>query len=639
MDAQTISILELPRVLEWMATACISSLGKELLRQVEPSDKLPLLRGEFDLLGEMILAVSEGLGPPLAGLHDVRLLIRRAVIGSVLSVDDLRDLSDTLLVTGSIYRWRSKLNEKHALLIDYAASIQDLGMVARGIQSCVDSRGHVLDLASPDLAKVRQQLSDLDERVKNTVNRLLRDPELRKILRYPNATVVGDHYVLPIAANHRQRFPGVIHRSSGSGETLFVEPAEVAGMSAERAILKGEEEREINRVLRRLTAEVAKVAGPLNHAIEKLARLDSLQAKAQVAAEFRWSVPHLESGARLWLKGARHPLLEQLFKQEPVDSNGEARAVVPIEVRLGDGQGLLVITGPNTGGKTAALKTVGLISLMAQCGLAVPCEIGSVLPLFDEIVADIGDEQSLEQSLSTFSAHMARVSVILRQATCRSLVLIDELGAGTDPTEGAALGMAILDELDRRRCLALVTTHLGDLKHYALHNPRALNAAVEFNSKTLRPEYKLILGEAGHSHALKIASRLNLPKALIKSAKVYLRKKTRKQKELRRLQSERLATEDQRRAEVAIEVEASILQEERRRNAETENRKNSKRRELEAARERLRPGDEVVVASFGQKGMIKRLDLQRGQATVHVGLGDWSLPLSDLYPAGFSPGA
>ena len=639
MDAQTRSILELPRVLEWIAKSCISSLGKDLLLQVEPSDSLPLLRAEFDLLGEMIRAVLDELSPPLAGLHDVRLLIRRAVIGSVLSVDDLRDLSETLLVTGSIYRWRSKLNEKHALLIDYAASIQDLGMVARGIQSCVDSRGHVLDLASPELAKVRQQLSDLDEQVKNTVNRLLRDPELRKILRYPNATVVGDHYVLPIAANHRQRFPGVIHRSSGSGETLFVEPAEVAGMSAERAILKGEEEREINRVLRRLTAEVAKVAGPLNHAIEKLGRLDSLQAKAQVAVEYQWNVPHLESGARLWLKGARHPLLEQLFRQKNTDPHEGERTVVPIEVRLGDGQSLLVITGPNTGGKTAALKTVGLISLMAQCGLAVPCEHGSVLPLFDEIVADIGDEQSLEQSLSTFSAHMARVSVILSKTTSRSLALIDELGAGTDPTEGAALGRAILDELDRRGCLALVTTHLGDLKHYALHNPRALNAAVEFNSRTLRPEYRLILGEAGHSHALKIASRLNLPNGLIKRARAYLRKKTSKQRELRKLQADRLATEDLRRAEVAIEVEASIRREDTRRNSETENRKESKRRELEAARERLRPGDEVMVASFGQKGMINRLDLPRGQAMVHVGLGDWSLPLSDLYPTGFSPEA
>lgn len=638
MDAQTRSILELPRVLEWMATACISSLGKDLLRQVEPSENLQLLRAEFDLLGEMIRAVSQGLGPPLIGLRDVRLLIRRAVIGSVLSVEDLRDLSETLSVTGAIYRWRSKLNESHALLIDYASSIQDLGMIARGIQSCVDSRGHVLDLASPELAKVRQQLGELDERAKNTVNRLLRDPELRKILRYPNATVVGDHYVLPIAANHRQRLPGVIHRSSGSGETLFVEPAEVAGMSAERTILKGEEEREINRVLRRLTAEVAKVAGPLNHSIDKLSRLDALQAKAQVAVEYRWSVPHLEAGARLWLKGARHPLLEQLFRQEPVNAEGETRSVVPIEVRLGDGQGMLVITGPNTGGKTAALKTVGLISLMAQCGLAVPCQLGSVLPLFDEIVADIGDEQSLEQSLSTFSAHMARVSVILGQATSRSLVLIDELGAGTDPTEGAALGRAILDELDRRGCLVLVTTHLGDLKHYALHNPRALNAAVEFNSKTLRPEYRLVLGEAGHSHALKIASRLNLPPSLIKRAKAYLRKKTKRQKELRRLQSDRLATEGQRRAEVAIEVEASIREDEKRRNAAGEDRKDSKRRQLDAARESLRPGDEVLVASFGQKGMIKRLDLSRGKAIVHVGLGDWALPLSDLYPAGFSPG-
>jgi DNA mismatch repair protein MutS2 len=194
---------------------------------------LPQLRSEFDLLNEMMRAVSQGLTPPLTGLRDVRLLIRRAVIGSVLSVDDLRDLAETLLVTGAIYRWRSRLDERHVQLLEYSASIQDLGTVARVIQACIDSRGHVLDLASPELARIRQQLSELDERVKTAVNRLLRDPELRKILRFPNPTVVGDHYVLAIAANHRQRFPGVVHRSSGSGETLFVEPAAVAGLSLE----------------------------------------------------------------------------------------------------------------------------------------------------------------------------------------------------------------------------------------------------------------------------------------------------------------------------------------------------------------------------------------------------------------------
>ncbi len=639
MDNQTQSILELPRILDWIAGSCVSSLGKDLIRRSEPLITLPQLRSEFDLLNEMMRAVSQGLTPPLTGLRDVRLLIRRAVIGSVLSVDDLRDLAETLLVTGAIYRWRSRLDERHVQLLEYSASIQDLGTVARVIQACIDSRGHVLDLASPELARIRQQLSELDERVKTAVNRLLRDPELRKILRFPNPTVVGDHYVLAIAANHRQWFPGVVHRSSGSGETLFVEPAAVAGLSIERVVLKGEEEREINRVLRRLTAEVAKVAGPLNHSIEKLSRLDSLQAKARVGLEYQWTVPHLEPGARLWLKGARHPLLEQMFRLEPTPEGAEPREVIPIEVRLGDGQGLLVITGPNTGGKTAALKTVGLIALMAQCGLPIPCEQGSVMPLFDEIVADIGDEQSLEQSLSTFSAHMARVSLILKLATSNSLVLIDELGAGTDPTEGAALGRSILDELDTRGCLTLVTTHLGNLKHYALHNPRALNAAVAFNSKTLRPEYRLILGEAGHSHALKIAARLDLPEGLLHRARIYLRRKNKRQNELRKLQAERLATEDKHRTSLAKEVEASIHQEEIRRRKAGEDHQDSKRRQLQSARETLRPGDHVIVASFGQKGLIKRLDLARGQATVHVGLGEWSLPLSDLYPTGFSPEA
>lgn len=637
MDSQTRNILEFPKVLEWISSHCVSSLGKDLLKVAEPSDDLGLLRAELGLLAEMILGVSGGLVPPLNGLRDVRLLIRRAVIGSVLGVDDLRDLSETMMVTGAIYRWRSKLDERHVRLIDYCSSIQDLGMIAKGIQACIDARGHVLDLASPDLAKVRQQLSELDERVKNVVNRLLRDPELRKILRYPNATVVGDHYVLPIASNHRQRFPGVVHRSSGSGETLFVEPAEVAGLSAERAILKGEEDREINRVLRRLTGEVAKAAGPLSHAVEKLARLDCLQAKAVVAVDFNWTIPCWETGDRLWLKGARHPLLEQLFRQEAGSDDYERRKVVPIEVRLGDGQGILVITGPNTGGKTAALKTVGLISLMAQSGLAIPCDTGSVLPAFDNIIADIGDEQSLEQSLSTFSAHMARVSLILKAATRHTLVLIDELGAGTDPTEGAALGSAILDELDLCGCMALVTTHLGDLKHYALKNPRALNASVEFNAKSLRPEYRLILGEAGGSHALKIAARLGLPAGLLKRARTYLRKKTKKQRKIRLLLADKLAKEDLRRKELSAQVAETIRQGDLRRQAEMEDHKLAKQKRLVEARMSLKTGDHVFVLSFGQKGIVTRLDLPREQAMVHVGLGDWNLPLSDLYPEGFSP--
>src|SRR5262249_37202816 len=266
-----------------------------------------------------------------------------------------------------------------------------------------------------------------------------------------------------------------------------------------------EEEREIRRILRHLSAEVGRVARPLNHAIDALAQLDFVTARARFSRDFGMSAPELNTEGRLWLRQARHPLLEHLFRHEtnrttlaPSGDNSGAephRAVVPIDIRLGHAFRLLVITGPNTGGKTVSLKMTGLLCLMAQSGMHIPAADGSVVPVFHQVLADIGDEQSLEQSLSTFSSHMSRIPAILRLAHAHSLVLLDELGAGTDPTEGAALGRAILDQLDRSGCLAMVTTHLGDLKTYAFTNKQAENAAVEFDVETLRPTYRLQIGQ------------------------------------------------------------------------------------------------------------------------------------------------
>ncbi len=422
-----------------------------------------------------------------------------------------------------MYRYRMRLGDRLQNLADLIAPIEDLGPVAKTISGCIDGRGHVLDMASRELGQVRQKLGDVDERVQNQIRRLLRDPELRKILRYPNATVSGDHYVLPVAVNHRHKLPGVVHRTSSTGETLFIEPAGIANLSAERAVLKGEEDREIRRILRRLSGEVARVAKPLSFAIDILAHLDLITAKARFSREYGMYAPEINTEGQLWLRQARHPLLEYLFREAPPSAaSGLApesakplaaeRSVVPIDIRLGFGFNQLIITGPNTGGKTVCLKTAGLLCLMAQSGMHIPAGEGSNVTIFHHILADIGDEQSLEQSLSTFSSHISRIASILRAADSKSLVLLDELGAGTDPTEGAALGRAILDQLDGIGCRAMVTTHLGDLKTYAFHNERAENGAVEFDIETLRPTYRLLIGQFGMSNALQIARRLKLPR-------------------------------------------------------------------------------------------------------------------------------
>ena len=537
------------------------------------------------------------------------------------------------------------------------AAIEDLGLVAKAITGCIDSRGHVLDMASRELAGIRQKLADLDDRVQTVIKRLLRDPELRKILRYPNATVSGDHYVLPVAVNHRHKLQGVVHRTSSTGETLFIEPAGVANLSAERAILKGEEDREVRRILRRLSGDVGKVSRPLTHAIEVMARLDLLTAKARFSRDYNMFAPDVNSEGRLWLRQARHPLLEHLFRTvegggwrveggqtnsgSPQASSPSTlhpppsteREVVPIDIRLGHGFNLLIITGPNTGGKTVTLKSTGLLCLMAQSGMHIPAGEGSSVPVFTHILADIGDEQSLEQSLSTFSSHISRIAHILRTADDKSLVLLDELGAGTDPTEGAALGRAILDELDRIGCRAMVTTHLGDLKTYAFHNERAENGAVEFDVETLRPTYRLQIGQFGMSNALQIARRLKLPRDLLKRAHRYLKRRQKRAPEMVQLQQLREEAEKAREEALAATHEATRQRE------EYERKQGELRQQAEAEaalrewRWRLQPGDAVHVQRFGSVGRVVRVDHKRAVAVVSVGLGQWEVPLEEVTPS------
>jgi DNA mismatch repair protein MutS2 len=652
MDAHTFELLEFDKVRELLASYAACSLGKELARQVEPMTDAERIRAELALVTQMSGALGDGQPPPFGGLHDVRLLARRAAIGSMLTAEQLLEAAETLACTGAMYRYRQTLNPRYQGLVDLLTPIEDLGVVAKGITGCIDSRGHVLDLASRELAGIRQKLGEVEERVQNVIRRLLRDPELRRILRYPNATISGDHYVLPVAINHRHKLQGVVHRTSSTGETVYIEPAAVASLSAERAVLKGEEDREVKRILRRLSGDVGRVAKPLCHAIDLMAKLDLVTAKARFSRDYRMYPPDLNSEGRLWLRQARHPLLEHLFriedlggsqriedrgsriedrgsKEAPLDAR---REVVPIDVRLGHGFNILIITGPNTGGKTVTLKTTGLLGLMAQSGMHIPAAEGSNLPVFTQVLADIGDEQSLEQSLSTFSSHVSRISHILKTADGTSLVLLDELGAGTDPTEGAALGRAILDELDRIGCRAMVTTHLGDLKTYAFHNERAENAAVEFDVATLRPTYRLFIGQFGMSNALKIARRLKLPRELLQRAHRYLRRRQRRAPEMARLQELRQEAEKAREEALAAQHAAAQEREEYERKQQELRRQAEAEAALRDWRTRLQPSDRAHVQRFGSAGRIVRVDHRRNLAVVSVGLGQWEVPLEELTP-------
>jgi DNA mismatch repair protein MutS2 len=657
MDAHTLELLEFDKVRELLAGYAACSLGKELARQVEPGTNAEKIRADLALVTEMAGALAQGHLPPFGGLHDVRLLARRAAIGSMLTAEQLLEVAETLTCTGNVYRYRMRLPESFQKLIALLTPVEDLGPVAKAISGCIDGRGHVLDMASRELAQVRQKLAEVDERVQNQIKRLLRDPELRKILRYPNATVSGDHYVLPVAVNHRHKLQGVVHRTSSTGETLFIEPAGVATLSAERALLKAEEEREIRRILRRLSADVGKISYPLAHAIEAMAQLDFITAKARYSRDYAMAAPDITTDGRLWLRQARHPLLEHLFRAEDRHGNtetrkhgdteqGEAgdvpasprphvpssREVVPIDVRLGHAFNLLIITGPNTGGKTVCLKTTGLLSLMAQSGMHIPAADGSAVPVFHQVLADIGDEQSLEQSLSTFSSHVSRIAGILRLADQDSLVLLDELGAGTDPTEGAALGRAILDQLDHLGCRAMVTTHLGDLKTYAFGNDRAENAAVEFDAETLRPTYRLQIGQFGMSNALKIARRLKLPRDLLRRAHRYLRRRQRRAPEMAQLQRKREEAEKAREDALLAQHEAERQREEYRQKMALLQRQAEEEAALREARSRLQPNDEVRVHRFDKPGRLVRVDRKRNMAVVSVGLGQWEVPLEEVFP-------
>jgi DNA mismatch repair protein MutS2 len=677
MDTHTLELLDFEKVRTLVAARAACSLGKGAAARLAPS----VDRGEIHdwqaLTTEMSEALGAGLRPSFGGLHDIREFARRAQRGSVLEPEELAETVETLRAIGSLDLWLTRVGDQFPRLGYLRQSVGEFSGVAVAIEGCLDNRGAVLDTASRRLSALRREIGRVQDRIQETLRQMLRSPAVRRTLRFPNFTMVGHHYVLPVAKDHRGEVQGSVLRSSASNDTVYVEPTAIGEQSAQLSFLRAREAKEVRRILRWLSAQVGMVAAALLQTLDAMAELDLVHAKARLSMDYRMSAPHFNEEGRLVLRAARHPLLDALFRGErpvavapepaspamdnsdhagsaiepssPVgqslDQKGagasmrapttDARTVTPIDVNLGARFHILVVTGPNTGGKTVALKTVGLLAVMAQSGLHIPAAEGSELPIFDDVLTDIGDEQSLEQSLSTFSSHVGRIREILSRATERSLVLLDELGAGTDPADGAALGRAILDELDRVGCRSIVTTHIGDLKTHALSNPNAENAAVEFDDETLMPKYRLLIGDIGHSNALKIARQLRLPEHVIARAESYLAQnlsggvpewevlqQVRKEAEQARDASIRVQAETER-TRAALAQRLAELQDESR-----------KADEIVEARARLQAGDRVVVPRLGydRPGRLVKLDPRKKTAVVSIGHVTWNVSIDELIP-------
>jgi DNA mismatch repair protein MutS2 len=657
MLERTLRVLEYDKVKEQLLEHVASSLGREKVRKLQPSIEFEEVVHLQETTDEAATVVRLKGNVPLGGAFDIRMNVKRAKIGGVLSPQELLDISSTMYASRQMKRFiEDMVEDGQALpilesLVGRMLSLYDL---EKKINNCIGDGGEVLDSASEKLRSIRHQIRSAESRIREKLENLTRSSNATKMLSDAIVTIRNDRYVIPVKQEYRHVYGGIVHDQSASGQTLFIEPQSVVDLNNQLQEAKVKEKQEIERILTELSAAVATEADMILENVEVLAELDFIFAKAFYAKRLKASKPRLNNNRYMKLFKARHPLIPQ-------------DVVVPNDIELGGDFTTIVITGPNTGGKTVTLKTIGLCVLMAQSGLQIPALDGSEICVFKKVFADIGDEQSIEQSLSTFSSHMVNIVEILEQADFESLVMFDELGAGTDPQEGAALAISILDEVHNRGARVVATTHYPELKAYGYNREKVINASVEFDVNTLSPTYKLLIGVPGRSNAFEISKRLGLSERVIDRARSHtsmeankvenmiakleeskknaerewqeaeeLRKEAEKlHKELQRQiiefneQRDKMLEEAERKAAESIEQSKkeaeSIIRELR--HLRKEQLANVKEHELIEAKSRLegavpklvdkkkpvkaakpkqtfRAGDEVKVLTFGQKGQL-----------------------------------
>ncbi|MEK4627723.1 MAG: endonuclease MutS2 [Solibacillus sp.] len=684
IEKRALKTLEFDKVREQVSAFCTNSIGKQAIDELVPETN-------FETVVELLEEMDEGLAilrvkgnVPMGGIFDVRPHARRSQIGGMLSPMELMEIASTIRASRILRNFIEDIEAENTIEIPHFIERKEqmpvLTALQHEINDCIDDNGAVLDSASPALRSIRQSLRSEESKVRQKLESLTRGSNASKMLSDSIITIRNDRFVIPVKQEYRSHYGGIVHDQSASGQTLFIEPESVIQSNNEVQRLKVKEKAEIDRILAELTAKVAEVGHDLFVLVQLLGEIDVILAKGKYGQANKCTMPKMNNEGFTRLVRARHPLL-------PIEE------AVANTIEFGRDITAIVITGPNTGGKTVTLKTVGLCTLMAQCGLPVPALDGSELAVFEKIFADIGDEQSIEQSLSTFSSHMVNIVDILSKFDEHSLVLFDELGAGTDPQEGAALAISILDEVVGKGARVMATTHYPELKAYGYNRPSVVNASVEFDIETLSPTYRLLIGVPGRSNAFEISKRLGLNTDVIERAKSFTgtdrhevesmiasleESRLRSEREadeahalledaqgIRAQLEERLRTYDEKKEslEKKAKEKARKIVDEAKKEAEkiiTELREmkenaasNVKEHELidakkrleeaapienkvlqkaVAARERkqnLQVGDEVKVLSYGQKGTI--LQKVAGEEwVVQIGILKMKLPESDL---------
>ena len=505
MQERNLRVLEFTKIRAMLAERALSELGKERINALVPSSDAETVYKWQQQTDEASTIIAYTGGNPIVSFSDIRPHLKRAAIGATLGPKALLEVAGVMSASRAVRSALVTDRENTPLITEMAAGLSVNRPLEEDIHDAILSEDEISDHASPELYDIRRHIRQCNDRVRDKLNSIIHNPNMQKYLQDSLITQRNGRYVIPVKAECRQFIQGLIHDQSSSGATLFIEPMGVVEAGNDLKQWVSKEKAEIERILQALSARVTPDADGLAHNLTVLAELDMIFAKVYLGREMNAVPPKLNREGRINIIQGRHPLIDPT-------------KVVPSNLWMGTDFTTLVVTGPNTGGKTVTLKTVGLLTLMAQAGLLVPAAIGTELAIFDEVFADIGDEQSIEQSLSTFSSHMTNIVKILEAVTDKSLALFDELGAGTDPTEGAALAMSILEKLKAMGVTTLATTHYSELKAYALSTPGVENASVEFNVETLRPTYRLSIGVPGKSNAFEISRKLGLPEELIQAA-------------------------------------------------------------------------------------------------------------------------